>query len=430
MSENRELSEQEKKIVELQNQVYYYKTITDYTYDWELFIDKKGKLLYSSPSGKRIIGYTSKELISGKYNFEDFVFSDDIAYVKKEYLNALSGIEVPHLEFRMIRKDKSVVHVEIASQSVYDQNNEFEGIRSSIRDISTRKQLEKTLHTTELKFKTIFDILHVGIVIIDEEGRIKECNIAAEKILKMSCAQIHGQKMIARNWKAVRLDGTQIPLEDIPGIKAFMEKKEILDYDMGIVNHLNQTIWLSVSSIPVNIPGIGMISAFYDISDRVKKEKETVTTNHEIKKINKNIKQQIEEYKKLTEVLNFTNKALIESENKLSAIINAVNVGIAILNLSGTYEMCNTTWSKITGYTEKQLKQKTYKQITYREDLAFCTDYVEKVKKGEIKTYRLKKRFLKPDKTPVLVDLTVSGMYDSSGNVTNLIGVIYEMSEN
>jgi len=52
-----------KRIDQLKEEIRFYKSIADYTYDWEYLVDINGNVLYVSPSCERITGFTPADFI-------------------------------------------------------------------------------------------------------------------------------------------------------------------------------------------------------------------------------------------------------------------------------------------------------------------------------------------------------------------------------
>ncbi|MCX5681340.1 MAG: PAS domain-containing protein [Candidatus Omnitrophica bacterium] len=77
-----------------------YKTIVDFSYDWEIFFDKDGKVLYSSPGMKRMIGFSAEEYLSEKIGTRDFVHKDDEEKLKRYFHRLKIGKSFNDAEFR------------------------------------------------------------------------------------------------------------------------------------------------------------------------------------------------------------------------------------------------------------------------------------------------------------------------------------------
>lgn len=123
-----------------------------------------------------------------------------------------------------------------------------------------------------------------------------------------------------------------------------------------------------------------------------------------------------------------TINALRESEAKLRAIFEIANIGVGITDNKGKFVSLNKWWVDYLGFSEEELLDKTYSDITYSEDLGRSRDYIESMVNGEIDSYRLEKRFVRKDGTPVWADLSVSSIRDEKGEVVHLVGMTKDIS--
>ena len=131
--------------------------IADYTYSWESWFDSRGKLIWVNRSVERNTGYSVEECMTLSDYPYTLVVAEDLSRVRNLYTIHFPG-STGHIEFRVRRKDGSVFWASAGWQSIYDKNNNYLGIRSSIYDVTDRKQVEFSLkdNVNELK------IAHVG----------------------------------------------------------------------------------------------------------------------------------------------------------------------------------------------------------------------------------------------------------------------------
>ncbi len=119
--------------------------IADYTYNWENWVGTDGRLVWVNASVERITGYTPAECLA----MEDFplplVAPGDRERATVEFAGAVQGGRGGGFEFRLRRKDGSVVWASAAWQPIYGVNGEPLGHRSSVQDISERKRAELLL---------------------------------------------------------------------------------------------------------------------------------------------------------------------------------------------------------------------------------------------------------------------------------------------
>ncbi|MDX2243866.1 MAG: PAS domain S-box protein [Leptolyngbyaceae cyanobacterium bins.302] len=120
---------------------------------------------------------------------------------------------------------------------------------------------------------------------------------------------------------------------------------------------------------------------------------------------------------------------LRESEHLFKTTFNQAAVGIAHVNLDGSWQRVNRKLCEIVGYNQEELLTKTFQEITYAEDLDVDLSYVNKLLAGEIKTYVLEKRYIHKNGSLIWVDLTVALLRDVNGQPKFFISVIQDISD-
>src|ERR1039457_4177309 len=83
-------------------------------------------------------------------------------------------------------------------------------------------------------------------------------------------------------------------------------------------------------------------------------------------------------------------------------------IGMALVSPEGKWLRVNRSVCEITGYTEEQLLERTFQDITHPEDLDADLANVEKMLAGDIKTYQMEKRYRHKNGSIVSVLLSVS----------------------
>jgi PAS domain S-box-containing protein len=122
-----------------------FRTVADYTYDWEYWRGLDGRFLYVSPSCQRITGYSPEEFMADPALLERIVHPDDRRQVKR-HLRGESPNPKPHTaEYRIISKAGEERWIEHICQPVYGVDQRWLGQRASNRDITDRKKAELEL---------------------------------------------------------------------------------------------------------------------------------------------------------------------------------------------------------------------------------------------------------------------------------------------
>ncbi len=97
-----------------------YRTVADFTYDWEYWADPSGKFLYVSPSCERITGYSVQEFLDDPSIMEKIVHPDDRERVMKHVHDVMQhdGESARSLDFRILRKNGEIIWINHACQAV------------------------------------------------------------------------------------------------------------------------------------------------------------------------------------------------------------------------------------------------------------------------------------------------------------------------
>ncbi|MBK8807732.1 MAG: PAS domain-containing protein [Bacteroidales bacterium] len=176
------------KIKSLEQQVDFYKKISDTALDWEILRDKEGTILYCNDAFETITGYKKNDLLSGGISEKDIIHPDDWEQTSNALKNLKKEIPVHDLLFRIVKADKSIRYIYQHAQPVY-KDNLFYGIRSSARDITEFKLYNDFINTSEKlklsekKFKTYILTSPVSIFITDNNAKYQFANPAACKLL-------------------------------------------------------------------------------------------------------------------------------------------------------------------------------------------------------------------------------------------------------
>lgn len=167
------------RLSELRDSEQRFFAIANYTYDLELWIEPTGRTLWVNPSVERMTGYEPEKCLA----LPDFPFclidAEDRNEAELHFQNALRGASGEGYQFRMRRKDGSRFWASVNWHSIHSPENEFLGIRASIRDISELKLSEnKALEylagaeTERARLKALLSAMNLGILFIGTDHRV------------------------------------------------------------------------------------------------------------------------------------------------------------------------------------------------------------------------------------------------------------------
>ncbi len=122
-----------------------FRTVADFTYDWEYWTGPDGEVLWMSPSCERVTGYPAEAFIADQDLITRIIHPDDRALMEDHIHEARTGGEVHPVDFRITHKGGRIHWISHFCTPVFDQKGQYQGRRSSNRDITARRQTEEDL---------------------------------------------------------------------------------------------------------------------------------------------------------------------------------------------------------------------------------------------------------------------------------------------
>ena len=114
--------------------------LTDSMTDMVGQVDRDNRIIYASPSHKKIAGYDPEELIG--QNPMMVVHPDDQETLRKAYLKGIADHVDTRTEYRGLHRDGHYLWVETVNSFLYTPEGGYDGAVFSTRDISERKRVE------------------------------------------------------------------------------------------------------------------------------------------------------------------------------------------------------------------------------------------------------------------------------------------------
>jgi two-component system, cell cycle sensor histidine kinase and response regulator CckA len=124
-----------------------------------------------------------------------------------------------------------------------------------------------------------------------------------------------------------------------------------------------------------------------------------------------------------------TEEALRQSEERFRSIYENAAVGIKQVAINGRLLMVNPAFCRMLGYSEAELLGKTFRDITYPEDLGTEAALLESMLRGEREFWELEKRYVHRNGSSVWVSVTSSLVKDVAGHPLYRVSIIVDISE-
>lgn len=145
----------------------------------------------------------------------------------------------------------------------------FAARRTARRAVASRNEAETRL-------RTLVEAMREGVLIRDQAGGIVLTNAQAREILGLTLDQISGQSSFDASWCAIHEDGRIWERQDWPSNVALREGEAQRDRIMGVRMPWGETIWLSVSAVPLVHPSTdrphSVVTVISDVTVRKRRE--------------------------------------------------------------------------------------------------------------------------------------------------------------
>lgn len=115
---------------------------------------------------------------------------------------------------------------------------------------------------------------------------------------------------------------------------------------------------------------------------------------------------------------------LVNTEELFRGAMRAASIGMCLVAPDGSFLEVNPALCELLGREEPVLLTTTWQELTHPDDLQTDIALAQAVLDGERDSYRLSKRYLRPDGEVVWGDLAVSCVRDADGAVMNFVSQI------
>ncbi len=394
-----DVSAQHRAQADLRESQERYKMLAEYSSD-VVFASDHGVLKWVSPSVKSVLGWRPSEMV-GK-SITEFLHPEDLTVMA----GAANGVDAGHparYEARFRRQDGSWLWLAITARPQYDDQGHVSGRIGSGRDISSRVAAEQALHASEREVREEREVLRsildssldpqvVLQAVHDEDQQIvdfrfTDCNSAATAYLRRARRDLLGRS-----------------LHDLFAGAASLQS---LSWMRSVIATGDPFVAHGISLFPSVAGGD---ERWYDISITALPGGVTFT------------------WRDVTSTYRDA-RALADSEDLFRRTMENSPVALCLIAPDGSFMAVNRALCELLGRDEQTLHTTTWQELTYPEDLSVDLDLVADLSAGRRESYRLTKRYLRPDMSVVWGELSVSCVRNGDGSVRYFISQILDITE-
>jgi PAS domain S-box-containing protein len=367
-----------------------FRNLLETSSDWVWEIDENAVCTYASPKVRDILGWEPEEVL-GKTPF-DFMPVAEAQRVAGIFTPiALAQQPFSCLEHRSIHKDGYLVVLESSGTPFFDSKGKFLGYRGMTRDITERKRAEAALRESEelyrLMTETATDMIsrHTpkGVYLYASPASRTLLGYEPEELVGSSPYEFFHPEDLAQIEKS---HATILELPDISTVSYRIRRQD------------GSYIWFETTSRSVRDPESGNVVELMAVS------------------------RDITERKRVEE-------ALRESEEKFRRVFQDAPIGMLLNDISGKGLQVNPVLCQILGYTESELKELRFDELTHPEDIDREMPYIQECLRGEICRYQIEKRYLKKSGEIVWVHLTAGMIRDGESKPRYELGMVEDITE-
>lgn len=148
-----------------------------------------------------------------------------------------------------------------------------------VRDITIQKQTEAKASRLERDYRFIFENIKSAITVHGVDTQIRVANPSAVELLGIEYDDLQGSSPADPIFQLFRKDGSEMPLEEYPLLRAINDRRPVRDVVLGFHRTKDdRRVWLVCSAFPVmNDHGdvLEVLLGFSDITRLVESEEET-----------------------------------------------------------------------------------------------------------------------------------------------------------
>lgn len=163
-----------------------FRTVADFTYDWEYWAGPDGKMLYVSPSCESLTGFTPDQFMQNPELVIKIVHPDDLAAMRSHFKESFDTEERNRepssiIDFRIVTRTGSIRWMNHTCRPVYGSDGKWLGRRVSNRDITGRKEFEDRIQRLSRLYATLSQVNQTIVRVQDRDSLFQSiCQVVIE----------------------------------------------------------------------------------------------------------------------------------------------------------------------------------------------------------------------------------------------------------
>jgi PAS domain S-box-containing protein len=403
-----------------------YRTVAEYTYDWEFWQRPDNTFAYVSPSAERVTGYPARSFMLDGELHRLIVVPEDLPTMIEHEENVMEDPDPGMYEYRIVRKDGETRWIEHICQAVYDDQGHFAGRRGTNRDITDREaaqaERERLLHDLETEqalLQSVLDQAPVGILAVEaSSGRFLLINRRIREIWREEAFRARDLQEFAEKYPRLRPGGPQLKGEELPLWRALYQGEVVREEDQDFLRADGTQGTLSASAAPIRDAEGNIRAAVVALAD-VTYERWAV---EELRRSQEHLEELVDER---TRELEDTTAELARQGTYTRGLIEASLDPLVTIAPDGKIMDVNSATERYTGYTRAELVGTDFSAY-FTEPKQARAGYEQVFREGHVSDYRLDLLHRDGSSNPVLYNATV--YRDEQGQVAGIFAAARDIT--
>ena len=360
---------------------------------WDEITDK---CIFCSEQMARILDFPSVEAFLAVATHHEaaraWIHPDDWARFNELMRDVMRQLTPLEAEFRIVRPDGEIRHVREVTEPVLDEAGTLIRSIGTALDITEHKRAEAALRESEARLRQAQEIARIGNFVwgeVDDEV-IHRSDVICEIYGLPAEKAPHDSNAILRMVHPDDHDRVRDAYAMAAASAPYDVEFRIVRPD-GEIRHVHELGNPEHDEAGVLIRSVGTVQ---DITERIRAE-----------------------------------GALREREELFRAAFEDVGVGIVMLELDGRFRRVNRAFAEMVGYTERELRDATFADITHPDDSDGGFEALRQLVEGETQVAYFEKRYVHKNGHLVWASISSNLLRDLHGRPLHTIDHIQDVTE-
>ena len=339
----------------LQESQQFLQTVLDSLPLSVIWKNRESVLLGCNQFFAQLSGLASPQEVIGKNTFDfGYTEAEALKYMADDQAVMELGIAQIGIEETITLPSGEQRWIETNKVPLRNLEGNVVGILGTFQDISDRKLAENQLQKSEQRFRRMFESRAVGVIFANCLGEITAANDCFLEILGYTREDFETESI--NNWMAIT--PPEYLARDFEYMEQLIQHGEVSPWEKEYYRKDGSRITILIGAAFLTDTREETVCVIVNISDRKQAE-----------------------------------DALQLSESRFRNAFDNTAVGMSLVSLEGRLLQVNDSLCTFWGYSEKELQQMTFQEITYPDDLALDWELFEQTIRGEIQNYTIEKRY-------------------------------------